>query len=164
MPTNSKSTPPPVGWHQCALDISRRWAFPDMGDGVRRAGQRREGFFVEKTALNRKRYGGYSQVSGSPPTPRRWKQRLSSYHEDKFQKSMLSTDPVSVEAATGQLSSDSTVWFTRRIRLKVAASTDAGSAESQTFQFCSLGVARQSLLPPTRGRRRARRFSFVPWV
>jgi hypothetical protein len=91
----------------------------------------------------------------------------------------LSTDPVSVEAATGQLTrgqsrygklstdpesvgatieelrTNSIGWFTRRISLKVAASTDAGSVESKTFLFCFVGLAGQSLLPPTRGRWRA---------
>ena len=43
----------------------------------------------------------------------------------------------------------------RRISLKVAAPTDARSVASKTFHFCFIGVAGQSLLPPTRGRWRA---------
>ena len=43
----------------------------------------------------------------------------------------------------------------RRISLKVAASTDARSVESKTIYSGSIGLAGQSLLPPTRGRWRA---------
>ena len=42
----------------------------------------------------------------------------------------LSTDPESVEATIEELRTNSIGWFTRRISLKVAASTDAGSVES----------------------------------
>ena len=76
----------------------------------------------------------------------------------------LSTDHESVGATIEELRTNSIGWFTRRISLKVAASTDAGSVESKTFLFCFVGLAGQSLLPPTRGRWRARHFSFVSWV
>ncbi len=69
-----------------------------------------------------------------------------------MQKGKLSTDLVSVEATTEQLLNESIAWAARRFSLKIAAPTDTRSVESKKFHSCSIGVASQSLLPPTQGR------------
>ncbi len=116
---------------------------------------RRKEFFREKTAMNtKKEWWGLTsfKLSTDPVSVEATTEWLNS---SPTTKSKLSTDPASVEATTEWLLNESHGLFARRFSFTVAAPTDAGSVESDQFHLSSLGLAFQSLLPPTRGRWRA---------